>query len=268
MADDPTPAKSKERSPSFPFIPLEAAVLRMASFDAKFGRHGAPANKVGLAWDMKETSSQADQTLAALRSFGLVVYKGNGPGREVTLSEEGRNYLRAQQDSVKEQILKVCALRPKIMRQFWAMWGPDRPIDPVALDTLILQHNFSENGARSFLRVYDATVSFAKLSTGDKPSVTDPDGEEEPPPPAGNKGGSPAHGNPPPAPGAEAKVKIMPGERELTTGLLSKDANFRLIVSGPVGVKEIERLIAKLNLDKEILAEPDEPDEFDKVLGS
>jgi hypothetical protein len=47
----------------------------------------------------------------------------------------------------------------------------------------------------------------------------------------------------------------MAGERELTTGLLSKDANFRLIVSGPVGVKEIERLIRKLELDKEILAE-------------
>lgn len=46
----------------------------------------------------------------------------------------------------------------------------------------------------------------------------------------------------------------MAGERELTTGLLSKDANFRLLVSGPVGVKEIERLIAKLELDKEILS--------------
>ena len=40
------------------------------------------------------------------------------------------------------------------------------------------------------------------------------------------------------------------GERELTTGLLSKDASFRLIVSGQVGVKEIERPIRKLELDK------------------
>lgn len=42
---------------------------------------------------------------------------------------------------------------------------------------------------------------------------------------------------------------MMAGERELTTGLLSKETNFRLIVGGPVGVKEIERLIAKLELD-------------------
>ena len=53
----------------------------------------------------------------------------------------------------------------------------------------------------------------------------------------------------------------MAGERELTTGLLSKESNFRLIVSGPIGVKEIERLIQKLELDKEILADPDAGDE-------
>jgi hypothetical protein len=53
----------------------------------------------------------------------------------------------------------------------------------------------------------------------------------------------------------------MAGERELTTGLLSKESNFRLIVSGPIGVKEIERLIQKLELDKEILADPDAENE-------
>jgi hypothetical protein len=39
---------------------------------------------------------------------------------------------------------------------------------------------------------------------------------------------------------------------------LSKDANFRLIVSGHIGVKEIERLIKKLAFDKEILADQGE----------
>jgi hypothetical protein len=48
----------------------------------------------------------------------------------------------------------------------------------------------------------------------------------------------------------------MQDERELTTGLLSKTASFRLIVSVQVGVAEIERLIKKLEIDKEILAGP------------
>jgi hypothetical protein len=52
----------------------------------------------------------------------------------------------------------------------------------------------------------------------------------------------------------------MEGERQLTSALLSKDASFRLMVSGDVGVKEIERLIKKLELDKEILADQDDAD--------
>jgi hypothetical protein len=47
----------------------------------------------------------------------------------------------------------------------------------------------------------------------------------------------------------------MAGERELTTGMLAKGTNFRLIVSGAIGVKEIDRLIQKLQIDKEILAD-------------
>jgi hypothetical protein len=62
--------------------------------------------------------------------------------------------------------------------------------------------------------------------------------------------------NPPHVP--QGRVKLMDGERELTTGLLAKDVSFRLIVNGNIGVKEIERLIKKLELDKEILAGQDE----------
>jgi DNA-binding transcriptional regulator YdaS (Cro superfamily) len=44
------------------------------------------------------------------------------------------------------------------------------------------------------------------------------------------------------------------GERELSAGMLSRDTVFRLIVRGPVGPVEIERLIEKLQLDKSILS--------------
>jgi transcriptional regulator with XRE-family HTH domain len=56
-------------------------------------------------------------------------------------------------------------------------------------------------------------------------------------------------------PRSDGRVSIAEGERELITGLLSKDASFRLIVNGHIGVREIERLIEKLEIDKEILAD-------------
>ena len=41
-------------------------------------------------------------------------------------------------------------------------------------------------------------------------------------------------------------------------GMLAKEASFRLIVTGNIGVKEIERLIQKLEIDKEILADKED----------
>jgi hypothetical protein len=235
----------KDRSPSFPFIPLQVAIQRLEAFAEKFGRHPVPAGKVGAAWGMKEKSSQADQTIAALRSFGLVKYEGSGMGRHAIITDEGRNYLRTQQASVKAEILKVCALRPKIIRKFWAAWNADRPPNEVALDRLYAE-KFSDQGASNFLKVYDDTIAFAGLSSSDKmPDDLDDGIEDE---------GSERETHELPLP-EQKRVKLMTGERELTTGMLAKDASFRLIVSGEVGVKEIERLIKKLELDKEILAE-------------
>jgi hypothetical protein len=51
----------------------------------------------------------------------------------------------------------------------------------------------------------------------------------------------------------------------LTTGLLAKEASFRLIVSSKIGVKEIERLIQKLEIDKEILADMDDGPSDDDI---
>jgi hypothetical protein len=236
------PEAPKDRSPSFPFVALKPAVERLEAFEKHFGGHPAPAGTTGMAWGMKERSSQADQTLAALRSFGLIEYEGMGPARTVSLTVQGRIYLRSQQEADKQRILKQCALRPRIIREFWAMWGVDRPPDDAALEVLTRNNAFSDTGAVNFLKVYDETIAFARLSSSDKIGNYTSDGEAEGP-------------GPPPDTG---KVRLMVGEREFTSGLLSKEANFRLIVSGPIGMKEIERLIKKLEFDLAILADLDD----------
>ena len=248
------PKGKKDRSPSFPFIPLKVAVERLELLDKHFGRHPTPANLIGPAWGYKGLTSQADQTLAALRSYGFVTYEGVGTKRTISVSDDGRIYLRAQQENIKEAALRQAALRPRNIRRFWAEWGVDRPVDAVALDTLILNNGFGDNGARAFLRVYDETVAFAKLSPSDKA-----DGEETAEEEIAEEAAPPAATAAPAAVSAR-RVGVMDGERELTTGMLSKEAGFRLIVNGQIGVKEIERLIKKLELDKEILADADEDD--------
>ena len=166
----------KDRSPSFPFIPLQTAIERLTAYEQTFGRHDTPANKVGRAWKMKDGSSQAFQTLAALKSFGFVDYRGSGPSRATFLTDDARRYLRAHQDSIRRQVVTHAALKPKIIERFWREWGPDRPIDDVCIDTLHFQHGFTQSAAETFLRVYDATIAFAGLASA--PNGSDADDED------------------------------------------------------------------------------------------
>jgi hypothetical protein len=256
MADS---AGRRDRSPAFPQVPLGDAVDRLIAFEKRFGRHPAPLDKAGAAWDLK----QCGDILAALRYFGFLEYTGASAARQVAITDEGRNLLRTQQESTKREILQRAALRPKEIAKFWPIWRSDRPPDDVCLDELVLRNGFSARGAPLFLASYDATIAFAGLTTPGKIGADSPaevsagDGVKptahEDPPPA----------NPPPpfvrhAPVPSKGVAIMEGERELTTGLLSKEASFRLIVNGRIGVKEIEMLIKKLQIDKEILADDGE----------
>lgn len=170
----------KDRSPSFPFIALPDAIKRLQAFDQTFGRHPAPGVKVGLAWGMKDRSSQAYQILAALKAFGLVKYEGSGPQLKAILTDDARTYLRAQQDSIKNEVVKRLALKPAQFQKFWNIWGADRPPDPVCLDQLVLQHAFTDSAANNFLKVYDTTIAFAGLSDSD--TVTGDDaGDDDPP---------------------------------------------------------------------------------------
>jgi hypothetical protein len=251
-------AAKRDRSPNFPCVPLKTAVDRLIDFKKYFSRHPAPLSKVGLSWGLKENSDQALQVLSAMRYYGLVDYQGTPPARQAVISESGRTYLFAQQDTIKQGVLRQAALRPRMIRKFWDQWGPDRPPDPICRDDLVLHNGFSERGAPNFLKIYDSTIAFAGLAHPDKvppdsAEVID-DGNDSTAEKDELPGQPPKETPPPPA----RKVTVMESERELTTGLLSKDASFRLIVSGPIGVREIERLIRKLELDKEILAEQDE----------
>jgi hypothetical protein len=244
------PATQRDRSPAYPNIPLKAAVDRLIEFDAHFKRSPARPEKIGDAWGIK-CKAYVDRTTAALRYYGLLEYQGAGKDRHIITSDWGKAYLRSAQEETKRTVIKKAALLPKQIAFFWNQWGTDRPADAACLDDLMFKHKFGEAGARDFLKVYDATITFAGLTSSDKPDLNAGVSEEE------DAEGNGQDGDNPPPPPLGVKVKIMAGERELTTGLLAKDASFRLIVSGNIGVKEIERLIQKLEIDKDILADQD-----------
>jgi hypothetical protein len=183
MSDASDNAGSRDRSPAFPSIPLEVALRRLVEFENHFKRSAARPTTVGEAWGLKSRAS-ADRVAAALRYFGLLEYQGIGDARQIVMSDEGRKYLRAQQDSVKGEVIRLAAVRPKQIAIFWAEWGTDRPADAACLDELVLKHGFSDGGSRDFLKVYDATIAFAGLSDSGKMPIIERASNEAPMAPA------------------------------------------------------------------------------------
>jgi len=167
MVIDADAAGQRDRSPGYPVVSLEMALQRLAEFEAHFKRSGARAEKVGDAWGIA-AKPYAGRIVAALRYYGILDYQGSGTDRIVVVSDEGREYLRAQQEDTKQEVIREAALRPTAIAKFWSKWGVDHPADAARLDELILDNGFSEAGARHFLKVYDATISYAKLSDSDK----------------------------------------------------------------------------------------------------
>lgn len=250
-------SRQRDRSPAYPSIPLGTALERLAQFETHFKRSLARPEKVGDAWGIK-TKTYFDRLAAALRYFGLLEYQGAGKDRHVVVSEEGRKYLRAQQEEKRREVIVAAALRPKQIAKFWNEWGNDRPADAACLDELMQKNGFSDVGAREFLKVYDATITFAKLADSDKKTPEEDNLDNDDSGDEGGNGDNTKENQISKPLRQKQRAALMEGERELTTGLLSKNANFRLIVSGEVGVKEIELLIRKLELDKEILASHDD----------
>jgi hypothetical protein len=248
----------RERSPSFPYVGLDKAVERTRMLFAKAKRHEVRLTDAAADWGLGSKSSATLQTAAALLAFGLIEDSGSGENRKIKVSDLGWRILEDQRPGVKEHFLAQAALKPKLISEYAETWREGRPDDAHCISDLKFDKGFNDDAATRFLRVFDETIRFTKTDEAD--SLGDEKGSSEVPPVTQGDGSSRREQEPATPPASGGKVKLMGSERELTTGLLSKDASFRLIVTGAVGVKEIERLIAKLEIDKEILAEGDDPE--------
>lgn len=242
---------AKVRSPNYPSMSLGPALEAMRPAFKNENRNKMSRTVLAKHLGYSSLNGRALGKIGAVRAYGLI----EGSGDELRVSDDAVTALMAPEGSPERtSALSRLALRPTLFQEL----RKDFPDTLPSVDNLkfsLIKRQFTPDAAEKAAKSYLATMN---LVAGVPDTYNPIDDEEE----TVDEGDNGANGNdpPPPPPPAFNKAKIMAGERELTTGLLSKEANFRLLVSGVVGVREIERLIAKLELDKEILAESsDEP---------
>jgi hypothetical protein len=159
--------EKKDRSPNFPFISLPKAVSRAEAINSAHRREAARLSSVGTTWNYGAKSSGLLQTVAALKQFGLLEDIGSGDDRKVMLTDLARRILLDTRPGAKEQALKEAARRPRLIAEYLSRWVPDRPSDSHCISELHLDRGFTNEAARSFLRVFDETISFANLAEDD-----------------------------------------------------------------------------------------------------
>jgi hypothetical protein len=181
--------RNRDRSPSFPFIPLEDAVARATAFEAVHRRFAARIPVTAEAWKISAKSSTMAQTIAALKAYGLMKEAASGGERKVELTDLALRILKDARPGNREAALKEAALKPKMIADHWRAWGTERPPDATCLSDLHLDERFTEDAAARFLRVYDATITYAQLTAADKVPEQGAADDEQKPPPAADKGG-------------------------------------------------------------------------------
>lgn len=162
------PKRTKERSPSFPFINLKQAIARAHEFYKNEGKNATPLEIAVTHWEYAAKSSGGLQTVAALRAFGLMESQQG----KLKLTQRALRIIldeRPESESPeKASAIRDAALSPPLIAELWKKYGVSLPSDATLKAQLQLERGFQSEAAKRLISVYKDTIAFAKLGSSDK----------------------------------------------------------------------------------------------------
>lgn len=174
--------KKGDRSPSFPAITLTKAMEKVGALYAAAKRHEMRIGDVASAWGTGAKSSGTQQSIAALIGFGLVEDSGSGAARKFKVTDLAFKALEDLRPGAKEGALAEAALMPRLIAEYAQKWSDGRPADGICTSELRIDRGFTEDGAKSFLRVFDDAIGYTYPPKSDNKTDANGDGGEVEPP--------------------------------------------------------------------------------------
>lgn len=269
MADVKSDPKKQRhgRSPAYPSISLEKALVQARALYSAEGKYAAPLSSAFSAWGYSPKSSGGRQALASIRYFGLIDVEGEGDNRKVKVSEPALRYLldEREDDSDRKALLRRFGLAPSIHQDLATQFPEGIKSDASAKHFLMFECGFNESGAAELLEQFKATAAFANLfkpatSLDSKvPETGNPDrgptmqqaelADEIHPNPAATQGVRP---------GAIPASAVERDEEVWMRGPLSGQTRYKIVVDGQMGPREIGKLIKILEAQKVVLEDDED----------
>lgn len=166
-----------QMSQRFPYIALSKAIDRARELYRIANLHEVPVSAAAKSWNFSEKSSGVQQTVSALKSFGLLDDTGTNEARRIKLTDLAARIIRDPREISSERDLSIrqAALNPPIHREVYEKYRGLPPSDEAFKAHLLMDRGFKDEAVNEFIREFMATMSFAKISeSGTDQTPSDP----------------------------------------------------------------------------------------------
>ncbi len=174
--------KSKDRSPTFPFITLERAIERARQFYAEEKRGIAPYSRAVIHWNYSEASSGGLQTVAALKNYGLMSEPSVpvAKGRSLQLTDLALRILLDQRPDSTERaaFIREAAFKPTVASEVYGKWAESLPQDATINHFLMLEKKFTEETAAKVTKIIKQNHTLAKIGSEEIESADADSGDD------------------------------------------------------------------------------------------
>lgn len=260
---------TRARSPNYPALGLPKVIEFARRVYDKNHLHKAAPAVVAVAMGYTSLNGNSATAISALKKFGLL----EDVDKDLKITQDALAILVEPNGSPERaRLIMKAALRPNLFEMINAEY-PGRPPSDDILRSFLLRSGFVQSTVDVPIRAYRETMelvekerafyndAWAKNAPVNESTASD---ESEPAPETGGQMEDVIERRC--SPGAAAarapypEVAVGPSEREWLRGSLSKakGIEYRLIVSGEVGSKEIGKLIKLLEAQKLVLEDDDE----------
>lgn len=163
MPDEPEEKKPKTsgRSPSFPYVDLEAAIGLVRKINEENKGHPCSREVAFEHMGMSAKSGPGRRTLAALKAFGLVEMKGD----MLHMTPLAHRIVDDERPVSPERVeaIRTAALNPPIHERLWAKYKASLPSDSQLRHHLVWEEGFNKASVDDFIGEYKRTLDYAKV---------------------------------------------------------------------------------------------------------
>jgi len=256
MSDKSDADSKRVRSPGYPALNLKVAIEKAHDFYKAESRNSAVLPVAVEHWGYSKKSGSGLKAVAALKSFGLIEVEGSGTSRRIKLSELALRIILDDRETSPDRpkAIATAALKPKIHKKLWDLWGLDIPSHGNIRHHLIFEEKFNEKFVNDFIKEYKSTIEYSKLAeqSGTESAGEDQgEGQEEFGAETHEEFYVPESGKTQ-TKRIQRRNQLRPHGYELAKFPVGNNCTISLIADGPYSKKSIEALVAQLKLNLEL----------------